>query len=127
MQHQQPLALHTLCRNKAHLGIARRPGNRACVRRVVLLAAHELFHIGRRDQSHFMAELGKLAPQWWALAQASSPTTRCLLLEKLHDLVALQFLLHHCAPFRVHAVHEETGLCDVEADGGNRSHGGWLL
>ena len=47
--------------------------------------------------------------------------------EEACDLAPLQLLLQDRLAFRVEAVNGKTVLCDIETDGANLRHGGWLL
>ena len=127
-QHQTALLLDALHRDAPHLRIARRTGDGAGVLGVVLLARQKRLHPRRRDQPHLVSEPLQLArPVMRAAAGLEADAAALDARELLEHLGPLHRLLQNRPARNVEAVQRKARLCDVQSNGANVRHGGWLL
>jgi hypothetical protein len=89
-----------------------------------VLPLYERLHVSRRDQLHFVAELGdRTAPVMGAGAGLHGDAAGRLSGEEGQDLVAPKLLAEHWCAGGIRPVGVEDVLGQVQADGANLCHG----
>jgi hypothetical protein len=123
-QHSARLLLLGLDRHEAHGRPDCRLTNGFRVRRVVLLASDERFHVDRRNQPNFMAEsLDGASPVMGAPAGLHGDDAARALGQKSKDFIARKRLAERHAAVSAGAMRLKAPLCKVETDDANFFHG----